>query len=185
MELVKIKADAGEKWEDVIALEIDGIQVKKQIPYESKRSMAILLESLTVVEDKENEVIYDSTLFDVAFFVLYCIFYTNIDADLTSSEAWVQMYDYATQKGYVKAFYTASADDLEIVRGIYGRIRDIHVTRYNKEHSVLNKLAAQAQQTEDEASVRMGERILDILEERKAPISYLNLPVDLAKKEVE
>lgn len=183
MELVKIKAE--EKWEEEIAFEVDGIQVKKHIPYESKRSMAILLESLVVLEDKENEVIYDSTLYDVAFFILYCIFYTNIDADLNSSEAWVQMYDYATRKGYIKAFYTASADDLDIVRSIYGRIRDLHVARYNKEHSVLGKLAALAQQTEDDASVRMGERMLNILEERKAPISYLNFPVDLAKKDVE
>ena len=185
MELARIKVDAeSTDWKDEIALDVDGIKVKKAIPYELKRGMAGLLEGLLVVEDEEDEIIYESIMYDVAFFAIFCVFYTNIDADLDTMTAWVKLYDYAVNKGYVQKFYSAASDDLEAVRSMYERIKDAHIKRYQKEHSTVNKLAKLAEQTEDEVSKQMAERMLDILEDKKAPISYLNLPMDLAKKEI-
>lgn len=185
MELEKIKVDAEQVSFDELALEVDGICVKKNISYEAKRAMASVLEGLLVIEDDKNGIIYESTMYDVAFFVVYCIFYTNIDADLSTSDKWIELYDYATKNGYPKAFYEASKEDLDIVRGMYQRLMNMHIEKYKHDHSLTNQIIAMLKETEDEASVKMGERMLDILEDKTAPVTYLNTPFSLAKKNIE
>lgn len=186
MELEKIKVTyKDEPWEDEIVLDIDGIKVKKCIPFEAKRTMASVMESLLTLTNDEKEIIYESTMYDVVLFVMFSIFYTNMDADVDSTEEWIALYNYALAKGYIDAFYKASASDLKVVIDMYHRIQNEHFDAYRHDHSTLKKLETFLSQTEDEASVRMGERMLEILEDKKAPVSYLNIPFDLAKKEIE
>lgn len=185
MELEKIKVDVDQAWEDEIALEIDGIQVKKHIPYEAKTLMASMLGQFLINENVEDEILSESNLYEVTLFVTFCIFYTNIDAELDTPDKWIALYDYCMRHDYVQKFYEASAYDLGVVIQMYQRLRDGRIAKYNREHSIMNKLYKLVEKTEDEATVSMGERILDLLEEKKMPASYLNFPVDLAKKHVE
>ena len=117
---------------------INGVEVKSNIPYEQKELMAAQLAAYTTTMDNEHELIYKSFKYQLIRFILVAKYYTNIDlTDAKTQEDWRVVFDWAVATECYTSILDYVGPDLSIVSMLYTDMQDASFRIYNKSNDVV------------------------------------------------
>lgn len=122
---------------DTLTLENKEIHVRKALPHEEKKRMALDLAQVSLVFDEDLGVVYEGYTHEAALTVCVVKYYTDMDlCAYDTEESWSSLIDALESHGLMDSLYDLVREDLHKVLGIYDKIRDAATLTFERKHSL-------------------------------------------------